>query len=82
MYRRDFLLALAAPPVRPFPLAEATIAELGSAIKAGKYTARSLAHMYLSRIEAIDRQGPVLVVTTAEWEALLARVRAGELDLP
>jgi hypothetical protein len=29
-----------------------------------------------------DRQGPVLVVTTAEWEALLARVRAGELDLP
>ncbi len=50
-----------APPVAPpFELEEATIAELQAGMKAGKYTARSLAATYLQRIEELDRKGPAL----------------------
>lgn len=43
-----------------FELAEKTITELADGMKAGAYTARSLAEKYLARIEAIDRAGPTL----------------------
>ncbi|MDT5063115.1 MAG: amidase [Acidobacteriota bacterium] len=43
-----------------FELEEATIAELQAGMKSGKWTARSLAEKYLSRIEKIDKQGPAV----------------------
>jgi amidase len=43
-----------------FELEEVTIAELQAGMKAGKWTARSLAEKYLSRIEKIDKQGPAI----------------------
>lgn len=43
-----------------FELAEATIADLQDGMKSGKWTAKSLAEKYLTRMEAIDRQGPKL----------------------
>src|SRR5919197_1357841 len=43
-----------------FELEEATIADLQAGMKSGKYTARALAHAYLQRIDALDKQGPRL----------------------
>jgi len=43
-----------------FELEEATIADLQQAMETGRETARSLVEKYLSRIEALDRQGPAL----------------------
>jgi amidase len=43
-----------------FELEEKTIAELQEAMKSGSLTARSIAEKYLSRIAAIDKQGPRL----------------------
>ncbi|UOQ71751.1 amidase [Hymenobacter cellulosilyticus] len=43
-----------------FELSEATITDLQSKLKSGKYTARRLTELYLQRIEAIDRNGPRL----------------------
>ncbi|RPH36085.1 amidase [bacterium] len=41
-------------------LDEKTIAELQEGMTSGKYTARRLVEIYLSRIDAIDKQGPAL----------------------
>jgi amidase len=49
-----------ASAIKPFELEEATIGELQAGMKSGKWTARSLAQMYLSRIESINRQGPAV----------------------
>src|SRR5262245_14258324 len=46
--------------VGSFELDEKTIAELQEAMKSGGLTARSIAEKYLSRIEAVDKQGPRL----------------------
>src|SRR5499426_1498332 len=46
--------------VGSFELDEKTIAELQEAMKSGGLTARSIAEKYLSRIAAIDKQGPRL----------------------
>jgi amidase len=46
--------------IKPFELEEMTIAELQAAMKSGKWTARSIAQRYLSRIESISRQGPAV----------------------
>jgi amidase len=43
-----------------FELEEVTVAELGSALEAGTLTSRSLVEAYLRRIEALDRDGPML----------------------
>jgi amidase len=48
------------PAVGSFELDEKTIAELQEAMKSGGMTARSIADKYLSRITAIDKQGPRL----------------------
>lgn len=53
-------LALSASEVKPFELDEVTIADLEKALGSGKLSARSLTQKYLSRIEAIDRNGPAL----------------------
>jgi amidase len=46
--------------VPSFELDEITVADLQAGMQSGKYTARSLAEKYLSRIDAIDRGGPAL----------------------
>jgi len=46
--------------VPTFELDESTIAELHHGMESGRFTARSLAEIYLSRIEAIDKGGPGL----------------------
>jgi amidase len=48
------------PAPGSFELDEKTIAELQEAMKSGGLTARSIAEKYLSRIAAIDKQGPRL----------------------
>jgi amidase len=49
-----------APQPAAFDLQEATIADLQQRMARGADTARSLAQKYLARIDAIDRQGPML----------------------
>lgn len=43
-----------------FELDEATIADLQSGMKSGKYTAQSLARKYLERIDDVDKRGPAV----------------------
>jgi amidase len=43
-----------------FELEEATFSDLQDGMKSGRFTARSVTEMYLSRIEALDKQGPAL----------------------
>ena len=44
----------------PFELDEATISDLQQRMASGQYTSRSITEKYLSRIEAIDKNGPAL----------------------
>src|SRR5262245_1176943 len=65
MIKRAALIVLAAivvqrPAAQPFPLEEATAAQLQDAMTSGRYTAHQIADMYLRRIEEIDRNGPTL----------------------
>jgi amidase len=46
--------------VRAFELDEITITELQEGMRAGKFTARSIAEKYLARIETVDARGPAL----------------------
>jgi len=48
------------PPVAPFELDEVTIVALQAGIKSGKFTARSIAEKYLTRIDAVDKHGPAV----------------------
>lgn len=48
------------PPLAPLELEEATIMQLQNEMQTGKLTARSLVENYLSRIEAIDKNGPTV----------------------
>ena len=41
-----------------FALAEFTVDQLQDGMKGGKYTARSIAELYLARIDALDQRGP------------------------
>jgi amidase len=62
--------AISVRPVAPVPaamtapddfaLAEITIDKLQQAMQSGKYTARSIAEMYLARIDALDQRGPTV----------------------
>ena len=60
MHRRTFLnsaaMAMARPAAAaPFELEEATIAALQDGMRAGRWTARSIAGQYLARMAAVDR---------------------------
>jgi len=53
------------PPAQEHPVAggelhEKTIADLQEGMASGRFTARKLTELYLSRIDAIDRNGPAL----------------------
>ena len=52
--------ATAQTSVPEFPFAEATIADLQKAMESGAVTSKRLVEMYLGRIEALDRSGPLL----------------------
>ncbi len=52
--------AAPAPDTPPFELDEMTIADLQAGMSSGKFTARSITEKYLTRIEAIDKQGPAI----------------------
>lgn len=47
-------------PAAKFELEEATIADLQSAMAAGRLTARSITEQYIARIGELDRKGPTL----------------------
>ena len=47
-------------PAANFKIVEATIDDIHSAYKSGDLTCRQLIQMYLDRIEAYDKQGPVI----------------------
>ncbi len=44
----------------PFELDEITVSELSDGFKSGRYTVRSIVELYISRINEIDKKGPVL----------------------
>jgi amidase len=46
--------------IAPSALDEATLADLQSAMAAGRMTARSITQQYIDRIQALDRTGPTL----------------------
>jgi len=48
------------PGYNDFKLNETTIDELQAKMKSGEYTSRSIAEMYLKRIDAIDKNGPAI----------------------
>jgi amidase len=47
-------------PRAPFPLEEATAAQLQEWMASGRYTSQQLVELYLKRIDEIDRNGPAL----------------------
>src|SRR5689334_18693764 len=51
---------LPAQPPASFEVEEATIAQVHDAMKSGHLTCRSLAGMYLKRIQAYDKNGPAI----------------------
>src|SRR5439155_819265 len=57
---RELPAQISAPDFPSFELDEITISDLQAGMFSGKFTARSIAEKYLSRIEAIDKQGPAV----------------------
>ncbi len=53
-------VAVATASAQTFELDEVTIPELQQGMASGRLTARSITEFYLSRIDAVDRQGPTL----------------------
>ena len=55
----------------PFNLVEATIDDIHAAYKSGQLTCRQLVQLYLDRIEAFDKKGPVInAIITVNSDAL------------
>jgi amidase len=78
-----------AAAVADFPFEEATVADLAAAMEAGRLTSRDLVEAYLTRIEALDRQGPALhsmiavnAAAVATADSLDAERRAGRVRGP
>jgi Asp-tRNA(Asn)/Glu-tRNA(Gln) amidotransferase A subunit family amidase len=87
------LFSLAAQPSAqtppPFEVHEATIAQIHSAMTAGRLTCRGLVEQYLKRIDMFDKNGPALnaiVVTNADAlkqaDALDQRFKQGGMTGP
>jgi amidase len=62
----------------PFRLMEATILETQAALEAGTVTSEDLVRMYLARIEAYDKNGPM--INSVIWLNDNARAEARALD--
>jgi amidase len=76
-------------PVREFELDEMTIEDLSRGMQSGKYTARHITELYMARIEALNRRGPMLraVIDTnpdavAIAEKLDTERKAGKIRSP
>jgi amidase len=69
---------VAQTPSPPFQVEEATIAQIHTAIKAGRLTCRSLVQQYLRRIEAYDKNGPAINAVVVVNPNAIAQ--ADELD--
>ncbi len=54
------LITLPAAQTRPMPLEEITIADLHSALRAGRTTCREIVAGYLRRIDEFDKRGPAI----------------------
>src|SRR6185503_13710246 len=87
------LLAFIAQPSAqtpaPFEVHEATIAQIHSAMKAGRLTCRALVEQYLKRIDTFDKNGPAInsiIMTNPEAlkqaDALDQRFKQGGLSGP
>ncbi len=57
---RESASAPPAPDIPAFDLDEMTVADLQQGMASGKFSARSLAEKYLARIDALDKQGPMV----------------------
>src|SRR5512141_1897889 len=60
------------PAAAPFPLEEATVAQLQQWMQSGRYTSVALTRMYLDRIQALDQAGPQLSAIIEENPDALA----------
>ena len=89
MQRREFLalalaaggaVALGSAPAAGFALDEVTVDQLNAALASGRATSKGLASRYLSRIAAIDGQGPKLraVLETNPEASTIAQALDGE----
>ena len=56
----DATTRIASGAAAPFELDETTLEALQSGMAEGRWTARGITEMYLARIEALDRRGPML----------------------
>jgi amidase len=76
-------VAPAVPGLAPggFELEEATVAGLREAMRSGRHTARSIAELYLGRIEAVDRRGPALSAVIEQNPDALATADALDAEL-
>lgn len=84
-----FITAPAAQTPPPFEVQEATIAQIHSAMKAGRLTCHGLVEQYLRRIDTYDKNGPAInaiVVTNPEAlkqaDALDQRFKQGGITGP
>jgi amidase len=82
-------MPFAQAPTPPFEVHEASIAQIHSAMKAGRLTCRGLVEQYLKRIDMFDKNGPAInaiVVTNADAlkqaDALDGRFKQGGLTGP
>ena len=73
----------------PFRIEEATIAQIHSALTAGRLTCAALVNQYLERIESFDKKGPAINAITvinpsvrSEASALDARMKVSGLTGP
>lgn len=71
------LLQITAHAAPPFPIEEASISKIQTALKSGKLSCADLVDAYLARVAAYDKQGPalnaVLTVNPAAHELALAK---------
>ncbi|GMR22648.1 MAG: amidase family protein [Acidobacteriota bacterium] len=58
------------PPPKPFPIVEATIADIQDAILSGRTTCRGVVQAYLERIEAYDQPTGLNAITVVNPKAL------------
>jgi len=58
--KRDLPASFSIAEIQPSEFEEITIGDLTEGIKSGKYTVRSIAEHYISRINEIDKNGPAI----------------------
>jgi len=58
--KRDLPASFSIAEIQPSEFEEITIGDLTEGIKSGKYTIRSIAEHYISRINEIDKNGPAI----------------------